>query len=160
MAVGNFAFEHLDPLQLGNIRIRKMSCGHNNVLKVVDSVNFRCQIGESHFKLSFFLPILHVTRYLIERNKLSKVLLLKPSHEISSKNIPRQVRRHWLSKMLLEGIVWKLEAFLRKIGPQLTVHTRMHMLSVFVGSTPPCVVPLSAPVWLLLDADYLVFLRG
>jgi hypothetical protein len=137
-----------------------MSCGHNNVLKVADSVSFRCQIGESHLKLSFFLPILHVPRYLVERNKLSKVLLLKPSHEISSKNIPWQIRRHRLSEMFFESVVWKLEAFFRKVGPQLTVHTRMHMLSVLVGSTPPCVVPLSAPVWLLLDADYLVFLGG
>lgn len=160
MAVGNFAFEQLDTLQLGNVRIGKMSCGYDNVLKVVDSVGFRFQISESHLKLSFFLPILYVPRYLIERNKLSKVLLLKPSHEISSKNIPWQVRRHWLSEMFLECIVWKLEAFFRKVGPQLTVHTRMHMLSVLIGSTSPCVVPLSAPVWLLLDADYLVFLGG
>ena len=138
-----------------------MSCGHDNIVKLFDSVFVVDHVSITHLKLGNVFQVLNVSCHATELDELSQALSFKPFQKVSLVNLSRQIRRDWLAEILLEGKVRELKDFFRQVGPKLTVHAGMHMLTILVSSGAPCVVPLTTPVRLFVDTgDLEVSSRG
>ena len=57
-----------------------------------------------------------------------------PTFEVICDDASGRVRRNRLSKMLLERVVGKLEALLRRVRPQVVIHAAVHRLAKLISS--------------------------
>lgn len=148
MTMSHPPLEKLNPLQIRQIRVRIMTSSNDYKIEQFDTIFFCVKLCMSHFKFGLLFNPLNVSYGAVEFNVLSKALFLESFHEISFVNLSRKIRRYWFSEMVLKSIIRKLKRFFWEVGPQLTVHTWVNMFAIFVSGTPPCVIPLSTPIWL------------
>src|SRR5690606_7291123 len=89
----------------------------------------------------------------VEADPVANAGFLHPPFNIVEENRAGRIGGNLLAEMLVEGVVRELQPFLGAIGPEVAVHGTVNWLAILVQSRPPGVVPQTAPITLLLEAD-------
>src|SRR4030042_711167 len=89
----------------------------------------------------------------VEPNPVSDTGVLRSTDDVIVEHLARGVGRYLLAEMLVECVVGKFQTFLGSVRPQIAVHAAMYRLAVLVEAGAPGVVPQTAPIALLLEAD-------
>jgi hypothetical protein len=89
----------------------------------------------------------------VEMNPVKDIGLLDATNDVVFEDFTWRERGDSSAEVLLEGVVAKLQAFLRSVGPEVSVHSRVDGLIVLIKASVPVVVPLTSELSLLLETD-------
>lgn len=89
----------------------------------------------------------------VEMNPVKNVGLLNATNDVVFEDFTWRERGDGPAEVFLEGVVAKLQAFLRSVGPEVSVHSRVDRLVVLIKAGVPVVVPLTSELTLFFETD-------
>lgn len=137
MAMSHSPLEHLNPLQVWQVRIRIVTSGNNYIIEQFDRIFFCIKLRVPHLKLRLLVDPLDIPGDAVEFDEFPEAFLLESFHEIPFVDFSWEIRGDWFPEVVVKSIVWELERLLGEIGPELAVHAGVDVLAVFVGGAPP-----------------------
>ena len=147
------AGEGVDALEPGHVGEAEVAGGDDDAVELGGGGAARAEVLHGHGEVVLVAVVVHPAH---GRGELHLVLDLRPAHaavDVVPQHFARWVGRDRPAEVLVEGVLGELQGLLRAVRPQVAVHRGVHRLAVLVDPAAPAVVPLAAPVVLLLVAD-------
>ena len=147
------AAEVREARELGYVGDREVAGGHHHVVELLGVALVARVVVHGHRELAGRFVVGDAARRRVEADVLAHPGLLDTALDVVEQHLTRRVGAHRPAEVLVEGVVGELQAFLGPVRPQVAVHAAVYRFAVFVEAGAPGVVPQSAPVRLLLEAD-------
>ncbi len=153
VSVADRAGEGLDPLEVRHVGEAEVAGGHDHPVELGAGGLARAQVLHGHGEGVLVAVVVHPADGGGELDFALGLGAADAAVDVVPQHLARRVGGDGAAEVLVEGVLGELQGLLGAVRPQVAVHGGVHGLAVAVRAGAPVVVPLAAPVVLLLVAD-------
>lgn len=122
MRVHHTAWEGAEAWEGRQIGHCEMARGYDDIIKYLANMLLIGIVISIDGKVVGVLVVMYHLDHSAEFDVVADFELISPGEEVLVDNNSGRERSDWLAKVLLVGVVWKLDALLGRVGEQVLVH--------------------------------------
>ena len=129
---------------------RKVSRRHDNMIKIFCSFTIKQAIA--HGDIKAVTNRANIAHKCVKLDSIPHPSLFHTTHNIIQQHGTRRVRSDRFAKMFFKAVVREFQPLFGTIRPKVTIHRPVTRIAMFIGTSPPRILPQTTPISLLFIA--------